>query len=283
MSGTILVGIDVETNGASGENYARLGPGFLADLGVRGTWYVTGCILEKSGKLFLEAAKSGVVDIQIHTYDHLLLKSVLMKVPAGLKIHGKGDWFYRPGGTVQQIEADLTRCQQVYQGLFGSPARGLTGPWGYYRGLGDRPDLLAIVQSLGIRFLRAFARNEFDGQPVPMEWQPYFYSLQGHPDILEVMIHDYQDDFYYAAFKGLADASTYPRHLREMADRVAENDLVWSLCSHDHGCQTPEAFRTKTDWLAQTVRYARSIGIRFLTASEYYQERMAARGKGQPG
>lgn len=281
MPGTILVGIDVETVGEASENYARLGPGFFTELGIKGTWYVTGRVLEKSGRLFGQAAGSGAVDIQIHTYDHLLLKSVLMKVPPGLKIHGREDWFYRAGGTVQQVEADLTRCQQVYQDIFGSPARGLTGPWAYYRGLGDRPDLLDIVHGLGIRFLRTFGRDEFDGQPVPMEWQPYWYSPQGHDDLLELMIHDYQDDFYYAAFNGLVDASSYPRHLCEVADRVAKEDLVWSLCSHDHGCMTAEAFRAKTNWMAQIVRYAKSIGIRFLTGSEYYHEQMAVREKRQ--
>src|SRR5690606_30364812 len=139
-----------------------------------------------------------------------------LEVPPGCIIDGKTDWCLYRGGTVEQIDADLARCQQVFQDILGRRPIGLTGPYCYYRGLGDRPDLLEIVYKHGFRFLRTYGRNEKDGQPVPMVWQPYFYRAQGFPDVLELFAHDYQDDFYYMAFNNLPDVSTYPEHLHRM-------------------------------------------------------------------
>ncbi len=275
MPGTILVGVDVESANQNSATYARHGVEFLEQEGIPATWYVTGQSLERYPDAFRQADRSGAVDIQSHTYSHLLLKTVLIEVPPGCTIHGKTDWFIKPGATVEQVDADLGRAQKVFEDVLGRRAIGLTGPWGYYRGLGDRLDLLEIVHRHGFRFLRTFARNERDGQPVPMVWQPYFYRAQDLPDVLELFIHDYQDDFYYIAFNSLPDASTYGEHLHRMAEHVAANNFVWSLATHDHSCDTPEDFRTKTSWLRDLVRYAKGLGIRFLTGSQYYAERLA--------
>jgi peptidoglycan/xylan/chitin deacetylase (PgdA/CDA1 family) len=276
MPGTILLGIDVETANESAAVYARQGVAFLARRGLRATWYVTGRTLARYPALFLDADRSGAVDLQGHTYDHILLKSVLTEVPPGCTVCGRTDVFFKRGASPAEVDADLGRCQQVFEDVLGRRARGLTCPWAYYRGLGDRPDLLEIVYAHGFRFLRSFGRDARDGQPVPMEWQPAFYAPQGFADVLELMIHDYQDDYLFAEFTGAADASGYPAHLRAVADRVAAEGLVWSLCSHDHNCDTPEAFAAKTAWLGGAVDYAKSLGIRFVTASEYYAERRGA-------
>jgi len=277
MPGTILLGIDVETAGESSAAYAQCGLEFLRRHGIRATWYVTGRTLERYPALFVAADRSGLVDLQAHTYDHILLKSVLTDIPPGCTVCGQtGGVFFNRGGSLPQIEADLARCQGVFEKVLGRRPRGLTGPWAYYRGLGDRPDLLELVYGHGYRFLRTFGRDARDGQPVPMEWQPAFYVPQGFPDLLELMIHDYQDDYLFMEFTGAADASGYPAHLRGVADRVAAENIVWSLCSHDHNCETPGSFAAKTAWLDGLVGYARSLGIRFLTGSDYYEERLAA-------
>ena len=277
MPPTAYVGIDVETASESSENYARLGVELLEQEDLCATWYVTGKTLEKYPDAFVEAEKSGRVDLQAHTYCHLLLKTVWMEIPPGRTYAGRTDWLCNRGGTNDEIEADLARCQEVFRSVLGRPARGLTGPWGYYRGLGDRPDLLDIVSRHGFRFLRTFARNERDGEPIPLEWQPFFYEPQGHGDVLELMVHGYQDDGAFAQLTGLADPKDYVAYLRGLADRVAAEDRVWSMCSHDHRCQTPEAFRLKTGWLRETIRYAKSLGIRFVTASQFYAQRLAER------
>jgi peptidoglycan/xylan/chitin deacetylase (PgdA/CDA1 family) len=179
MSGTILLGIDVETTGAASATYARHGPDLLAAEGIRATWYVTGQSLERDPDLFIAADRSGVVDLQSHTYSHMLLKTVLIQAPPGRLVCGAKDWFLKRGGTNEEIDQDLARCQKLFRDVLGRPAVGLCGPWNYYRGLGDRPDLLEITHRHGFRILRTAGRNEQDYLPVPLEWQPYFYAVQG--------------------------------------------------------------------------------------------------------
>jgi len=275
MAGTILLGVDVESNGPPSETYARLGPRMLEALGISATWYVTGQTLERYPKAFVEAEKCGCVELQAHTYSHMLLKSICVEIPPGRSYAGAEGWLCRRGGSNEQVEADLARCQQVFRDVLGRAADALTGPWGYYRGLMDRPDLLDIVRALGFRILRTFARDERDAEPVPLDWQPFFYEPQGFGDVLELCVHGYQDEGNFAWLTGGTITDDWLACLRALADRAAAEDLVWSLASHDHRCHTPEGFAAKTEWIEQIVRYAQPLGIRFLTASLFYQERLA--------
>ena len=278
MPGTILFGIDVESANKHSVGFAQHAGELFRDLDVPVTWYLTGKTLEAFPDTFFPFEADESIELQAHTYDHLLLKTVLIRVPEGKVIHGSTDWFMQRGASVGEVDADLERCQQVFLDVLGRKASALTGPWGYYRGLGDRPDLLEIVHRHGLRALRTFARNEDDGQPVPLEWQPYFYEPRGFPDILECLVHDYQDDFYFEAFARPECTESYADHLKGVARKVADRDLVWSLCSHDHGCATAEGFAPKAAWYRAIVEYAQGLGIRFMSVSDFYEEMVAKRG-----
>lgn len=275
MPGTILLGIDVETASENAAGYARYGAEMYHELGVPVTWYVTGMTLELYPEEFKRVDASGLIELQSHTYSHMLLKTVLMQVPDGLCIHDSTDFYMGRGGSNEEIDEDLGRCQRVFLDVLGRPATALCGPWGYYRGLGDRPDLLEIVDKHGFRILRTFGRNEKDAQPVPLGWQPFLHRVQGYPQMLEVLIHDYQDDFYWRDFTRPGPGDHYTDRLRQVADRVAAEDLVWSMASHDHGCGTREGFEQKGVWLREIIRYSQDKGIRFLSASDYYEEMLA--------
>jgi len=275
MPGTILFGIDVESASEASVGFATYGAELFQELGIPVTWYLTGQTLERYPQVFQRVDALQGIELQAHTYSHLLLKTVLLQVPPGMRIHDSTDYFMCRGGSLEEVEKDLARCQQVFRQVLGRTATALTGPWGYYRGLGDRPDLLEVVDRHGFRILRTFARNETDGQPVPLAWQPFCYRVQGFPHILEIMVHDYQDDFYWREFTQLSPQPCYADHLRTVADQVAQQDLVWSLCSHDHRCATREGFQQKGTWYRAIIEHALGLGIRFLSATQYYQERLA--------
>lgn len=277
MSGTILLGIDVESASEASRGYAKYGAELFHGLGVPVTFYLTGRTLAKYPGEFAALAADDLIDLQCHTYDHLLLKTVFMQLPPGVKGHDDNPYYLQRGATLQQIEEDLARCVPLFEDVLGRRPRGLTGPWGYYRGLQDRPDILEIVYAHGFRHLRTFARDERDCQPVPLAWQPFFYAPQGFPDALELLVQDYQDDFYWEMFARPGPGERYEDHLREVARRVADEDLVWSVASHDHGCDTREGFARKGRWLREFVSYAKDIGIRFMSAEAYYEEAVAAR------
>lgn len=276
MPGTILLGIDVETASEHSRGYAEYGTEMYHQLEVPVTYYLTGRVLEMHPRVFADLEKDSLIDLQCHTYEHLLLKTVFMDLPPGIKGHDDKPQYLQRGAALEEIDADLGRCTRLFQDVLGRLPRGLTGPWGYYRGLQDRPDILEILYRYGFRHLRTFARNERDCQPVPLEWQPFFYEPQGFSDVLELLVHDYQDDFYWQMFAQPGPTDTYEAHLRTVADRVAREDLVWSVASHDHGCATRQSFECKGRWLRDFITYAKDIGIRFVSADRYYSEMLAA-------
>ena len=245
MPGTILFGVDVECANENTVGFVKYAAPLFHDFNTPVTWYLTGKTLERYPDQFRSLAADPLIELQAHTYNHLLLKTVLMRIPEGKIIHGRSDWYLQPGSSPEEIEADLARCQAVFSQVLGKPATALTGPWAYYRGLGDRLDLLEIVSRHGFRALRTFGRNSDDAQPVPLAWQPFFYTVQGYPELLECFIHDYQDDFYWEAFAEPQPGQTYADHLKTVADLVAAKNLVWSLDSHDHGCATQAGFEKR--------------------------------------
>ncbi len=75
-------------------------------------------------------------------------------------------------------------------------ASALRTPFGYYRGLRDRPDLLEIVRDAGLRYVTSWGRNEENGNPTP--WvQPFTYAEEGYPDILELPFQFWLDVVWF--------------------------------------------------------------------------------------
>lgn len=269
----VLFGVDVESAGPATKQFAEAMLPIIHDLELPMTWYVTGATLEAYPDLFGQVEDDPLVDLQGHTYAHTLLKTVLIRIPPGETIHGHQNWLYKAGATVDEVEADLVRCQQVFADILGRPATALTGPWGYYRGLADRPDLLEIVHRLGFRALRTYARWVDDTQPVPLDIQPSFYSLQGYPDVLECPIQNFQDEYLWQQWTKPGPEDRYIDNLKAFADEVARRGAVWSICSHDHA----RDMDSKTQWFAEITTYCRKLGGRFLTISQYYDEMVEQR------
>lgn len=282
MPGTILFGVDVECNSEASAGYCRYATELFHQMEVPVTWYVTGKTLEMYPAEFREVEQSPYVELESHTYSHMLLKTVCYRPFASPgEFGGPGVTVVR-GGSVPEIDADLGRAQDVFRDVLGRAATAFTGPWGYYRGLADRPDLLEVLHRHGFRAIRTCARCEGDSQPVPLEWRPYWYEAQGFPDMLECLIHDFQDDYLWREFGSPAPEDRYADHLKGVADRVAAGDLVWSIDTHDHGCETREGFERKGAWMRELMAYGKDLGIRFVRMTDYYAEQARAAGKSTP-
>lgn len=281
MAGTIVLGIDVETGGAGSAVYAEYGAELFHKLQMPVTWYIVGRVLAENPKAYAALKDDPFIDLQCHTYSHVLLKTVRIILPPEATIHrqseGRGVYvdgvFTYPGGSLEKIEEELSACDKTFVDILRFRPIGLTGPWGYYRGLMDRPDILAIVDRHGYKFVRTFARCENDFNPVPMEWQPFWYKEQGFPGILELMVNDFQDDFYWAGVRPRGKDERYIEHLKKIADHVAAENIIWSLCSHDHCEGNRESFDKKTAWIKEIILYARSKGIEFMNGKQYYEKR----------
>ena len=273
MSGTILLGYDIESASESTAGFLQGASLLHARHEVPWTIYLTGQTVERRADDVRQVVGDPLLTVGQHTYSHMLLKCVYMTPGDGRPAHGASPSFFIAGGSLGQIRNEIQRTQQLIGELLEVECHGLTAPWGYYRGLADRPDILQILQDNSIRWTRAYARDCRDCQPTPFEAQPFFYADQGFPGILELGIQGYQDDFYWDRFDDRRHGDTYQDYLYAMLAEVEKNDWVWNICSHDHGTSTKEAFRqTKGTWLEDLIVRACDLGIRFAGPLQVYQE-----------
>jgi len=273
MSGTILCGYDIETASDSTMGFMRGAAALHAELEIPWTVYLTGKTVEARGEEIRELIDDPLLTVGQHTYNHMLLKSIYMKPGDGKPVHGACPNFFNKGGTPSELREEIGKTQDLIRDILGVECHGLTGPWGYYRGLVDRPDVLQILAENDIRWIRTNARDYRDCQPTPFTEQPFFYADQGFPDILELGVQGYQDDFYWDRFDDRRYGDSYNDYLDAMLEEVSEQDLVWNLCSHDHRSATVEAFQAgKGKWLRDFLTKAADSGCRFIAPTTLYEE-----------
>ena len=132
---------------------------------------------------------SGLFDVQQHTFSHVPFKDIVYSPGPGLV------------GTIraappEALLEELSFTSRLLQEHLGVECVGLRTPFGYYRGLRDRPDLLEIVRGAGLRYITSWGRNEDNANPTP--WvQPFTYAEEGYPDILELPFQFWLDVVWF--------------------------------------------------------------------------------------
>ncbi|MBI3970174.1 MAG: polysaccharide deacetylase family protein [Chloroflexi bacterium] len=259
--GTFLIGYDVESrNPAVTQAFLRRAVAIHEATDVPATFFLVGRTIDLSREALRPLASHPLFDFQQHTFNHVLLKSVCIEDPID------GVRFFR-AGTLEQIREEVRRTSALLRDEFGVTCTGLTGPYAYYRGLVDRPDLLEILWDEGIRFTRTWGRDERDWQPVPLEVQPFWYRLQGFPELLEVPLHGWQDislrkSVGWTNHDGFL-AVEYP-----YMERAAAEGLTFSYCTHDHSSTRDDPEMAITESL---LRRARALGLAPMTYATYYR------------
>ncbi|MBI2914626.1 MAG: polysaccharide deacetylase family protein, partial [Firmicutes bacterium] len=226
------------------------------------TFFIAGRTLEHSLDAFGRLLPHPFFDLQQHTYSHVLLKTVCMETGGKVQV-------YR-GGSLDQIREEVGRTNRLFRDNLGIVCRGITGPFGYYRGLSDRPDVLEVLHDEGIGFTRTYGRNEKDYQPVSFGVQPFWYEPQGFPHMLEIPFQGWQDVYLRARY-GWDNPQDYDDHLRRDCDTVAESGGTWSYCTHDWSS-------TKADpelgFIRDLVQYARCSGLTLMTHKAFYESEL---------
>lgn len=260
---TLLIGYDVESPQPEiTTKFLKIAKRVHDSLQAPCSFFLVGRTLELVGaEPFLPLRDNPLYDIQQHTYSHLLLKTVY--IDDGEKIT------LVRGGSLEEIEEDVGRASRLLKEMLGVDCIGLTGPWGYYRGLCDRPDILEVLHKLGIRFTRTWARNEKDYQPTPLDVQPFWYTHSGFPDILECPVQGYQDVYWYQIFG--RDMEGYKKHLRECVDLIADRDWVLGYGAHDWSAVEGEDLPQ----ISYLIEYARSKGVEVKSYRQFYEEAKA--------
>ncbi len=260
--GTMLIGYDVEAPGREPVTVPFLARAAAIHnrLGVPATLFVVGRTLELWVPQFQAIAADPLFDLQQHTYSHQLLKTVYIDDGKSIRV--------QRGVSLEETREELRKTNELLRRHLGVECIGLTGPWCYYRGLRDRPDILQVLWDEGIRFCRTDGRNEKDWHPVSMDLQPYWYDALGFPEILEIPIHAWHDCVIRAEVLGWEDLDGYVESVKPYIDRAAAEDKVFSLCQHDWSSirEDPEMRATEA-----IIRYAQERGLSFMSYKAYYE------------
>jgi peptidoglycan/xylan/chitin deacetylase (PgdA/CDA1 family) len=279
---TILIGYDTES-AAVGEGLARfISPEFPqyeaalhAESTVRGlevmtrvheqagvpaTLFLCGRTLVHASEAVERACATGLFDVQSHTYSHAIFRDVEYEPSPGARA-------VIPASPPVALTEELAATSDLIRRLVGNEVVGLRTPFGFYRGLRDRPDLLELVQANGIRYVSSWIRNEHNGNPTP--WiQPFAYEEEGFPDILEIPAQFWIDGIWFDAH-GWANGAGYLEALKGAVDEVVAGDLVYGACFHDWAVLS--ANEEGTGWISGFLAYAQERGVEVTTYTEYWR------------
>lgn len=261
---TLLVGYDVESGDDPSvvSRFLERAEGLHSELSAPCTFFIMGKVAENNAAELAELKErcGKLIDFQQHTYSHVLLKTVCMDDGDKLTLVR--------GGSLEQIEEEVSRTNRILKERLGVDCMGLTGPWAYYRGLSDRPDILEILDEHGIKFVRTWGRNEKDFQPVPIQVQPFFYEVQGFPRLMEFPIHGWQD-VHWRMLNGWEKTLEYRKFLEDTAAELAGTDFVWSHGTHDWS-----SIREDPEMLIMRglIERAQDRGFRMLDYKTFYTE-----------
>jgi peptidoglycan/xylan/chitin deacetylase (PgdA/CDA1 family) len=257
---TFFIGYDVESpNPEVTRQFLQTARKVHEELEVPCTLFIVGRTLRQSPAEFRELLGHPLFDLQQHTETHLLLKTVYQENAAGVSV-------FR-GGSPEEVRANVGDCQRTFEEILGFRPNGLTGPYNYWRGLLDRPDLVQIVHDEGIRFLRCFGRDSHDWQPTPF-FAPFPLTALGFPDVWEYGVHGWQDCILRADL-GWGDLDGYFARMRADIDGVVASDGYFSYCQHDWSSprEDPELTLTR-----RILAYVKERGLRTPTYAAHYAE-----------
>lgn len=279
---TLLVGYDTEFH-AIGENLCRGGGmSFYAELpdettalglevitrnhrhlDVPGTLFVCGRTLIHALPALVAARDTGLFDIQQHTYSHVLFKAD----------RWQGGVFHPspPHALAHELEASSALIGQHLD----LECIGLRTPHGYWQGLSDRPDLIAILAEAGIRFVSSWGRNADNGNPTPLDIQPFWYDQQGYPDILELPFQHWLDGFWFEEY-GRDRGHEFREVLKAAIDTIVDQDLVYGACFHEWAMLLYD--EAGTGWARGMMEYALERGVEVMSYGDYYARAARARG-----
>lgn len=261
---TFFIGYDVEHHDPQvTRNFLRSARSVHEDIGIPCTLFVVGRTLRESPDAFRELVGHPLFDLQQHTETHLRLKTVYQENEEGVSVF--------LGGSPEEVRADVGACQRTFEEILGIRPIGLTGPYNYYRGLLDRPDLVKIVRDEGIRVLRCFGRDAHDWQPTPF-FAPFSLAALGFPDVWEYGIHGWQDCILRRGL-GWAILDPYFDHVRADVDQVAAADGYFSYCQHDWSSIWADPDLTLT---RRILTYVKAAGLRVMTYAAHYAEQIGS-------
>ena len=284
MAGTMLLSYDVERipgvnppdefsrqllgyvvdEDATSQFVGAISP-LLRELDAPCTLFITGMTLERYAELLQPLVDDPHLDLQQHSYSHVPFKTIVEE-----RDDEAGTRVLRRAAPLEQVIEEVWKTQQLFAQKLGIACLGITCPFGHYRGLSDRPEILQLLHGFGLRYVRSFARTASDYQPLSVEVQPFWYDLQGLPEMLEIPIVGWHD-VGWKMRHGWEKTDEYLSYLRSTVDAIADRDLVWSVLQHDWSSiqYDPELTVSR-----ELIAYARNRGVELLSHTEFYKRKL---------
>jgi peptidoglycan/xylan/chitin deacetylase (PgdA/CDA1 family) len=222
------------------------------------TAFILGQTILENINLFKKLRNEPLWNIEQHTFSHIPLRTVKPKYELNKSVKGE---------SLEIIERDIARANKLFEDILRIHCKGLCAPKGYFNGLNDRSDILKILASNGIQFVRSYGRNIQDWQPVPFEIQPFWYEEEGFPDILEIPGQGWQDTIWRRTY-GWTNKKGFLDFLKDSVDYVLQNRLVWSCYFHDWSCIQKDS---DLSIMRAFFEYALKRGAIFMSHLDYYE------------
>jgi peptidoglycan/xylan/chitin deacetylase (PgdA/CDA1 family) len=231
-----------------------------SDVGVPATLFVCGRTLLHALEAVGAAHASGLFDVQQHTFSHVPFKDIVYSPEPGLVAT-------IPASPPPALVEELAFTSRLIRDHLGGGCVGLRTPFGYYRGLRDRPDLLEIVRAAGLRYVTSWGRNEANSNPTP--WvQPFAYADEGYPDIFELPFQFWLDVVWFDQH-GYDSGPALLEALKGAVDEVVKDDLVYGACFHDWVAVASDERRV--GWIRGFLGYALERGVEVTTYTDYWR------------
>jgi peptidoglycan/xylan/chitin deacetylase (PgdA/CDA1 family) len=265
MPGIFCLGYDVEDpNPITTRLFLQKMDAIHTDRNVPCSLFIRGQTLEKNVDQFRQLLQNPLYDLEQHTYSHLIFKQIAEEVDREITYHGNDE-------PLELIRGEVAKTSQLFRDLLDLDIHGLTAPYAFYDGLRDRPDILQVLLDEGIRFCRSYGRNVKGTGPVSLDIQPFFYSEQGFPEILECPLNGWQDVLWRGRFGWTAN---WEKQVFMELDYVAEHDLYLGVVQHDWSSIYEDLEMDRT---AKILDYAAKCDVQFMHYWSFYEAVMSGR------
>jgi len=224
------------------------------------TLFCTGKTLLQSPQALIDIKNNlgKLVDIQQHTYSHVIFKDVVYESTPGEK-----NFYEAP--PFELLDAEVRYASDVLKKILNIDCKGIRTPYCYYQGLRGETKILSMLEQYGIEYVSSFGRNKEGSHPTP--WiNPYTYADEGFPNLVELPAQNWFDCLWYD-LNGWNNQNEYKKLIKSNIEYIHSNDLVWNMIFHDWSIVKAQERTSKV--IEDLIIFGKSINENFYSNYDY--------------